>query len=645
MPSIFNDSGITTKTIGEFRQGMVDSAKVAFADKLDGRELRADDSSVLGRLFAIISKPLAQNEEILPLILQSMDMNSAEGQQLDNILWNLHRIKRKGESQSTGLAILYGDIGTYIAVGSEVANSLTGDTYKTDSNIELGTNFVTGVDVRVESLTGTTKISYSIEGLLSQSSAIVTELSSRDDTTRKVADRVVDSINSQSSYLIATRNNDNTVRILVKEQFRVANFSVSDTLTILRSYAPVYITSTTYKSRESTVGQVNTIRTSTMGWRGVHNPFYIRPSQGVESDEDYRYRGKLKQTNGFGKYSSILMAIKSVRGVVYENIQQNTSSNPTNSGIINNGVAITVMGGNEDDIAYAIFNSVSEGIMTSGDILKMVKDVNGFEHEIRFSRPILVPLQISMSLVTYPNFPINGNSNIRQAIVEWFNNLDVGEDIHYSRLYEPVNSIQGFAVKNLKFGYKGGTLSAEDIIIRHNEIATLNAEDIIIGGSRGSKNIVNTTPTPETPPEQIPCVSSGVVRFSSDLVPASGTARYRVNNGEWVDFSGSWDDSGESILIRLFEHINVTNGSPIFYTGMDLPEQDYAFYSPDGERLLISGEEVISEDNYYQFSVGEKVTNTVEFETTTGDNGDLVEFMFGGNKTLKSCVLAKWAGR
>ena len=39
--------------------------------------------------------------------------------------------------------------------------------------------------------------------------------------------------------------------------------------------------------------------------------------------------------------------------------------------------------------------------------------------------------------------------------------MNVGEDIHYSRLYEPINSIRGFAVRNLKFGYKGGTLGVD----------------------------------------------------------------------------------------------------------------------------------------------------------------------------------------
>ena len=169
--------------------------------------------------------------------------------------------------------------------------------------------------------------------------------------------------------------------------------------------------------------------------------------------------------------------------MTYENVQANTSSKETGGGIINNGLAITVQGGNEDEIAVAIFNSVSDGIATSGDIVKEVKDINGFGHEVRFSRPKSKPLQISMSLVTYADYPSNGNALIKQAIVDWFNKLNVGEDIHYSRLYEPINSIRGFAVRNLKFGYNGGTLGVDDIIIRHNELATINAEDISIGGN------------------------------------------------------------------------------------------------------------------------------------------------------------------
>ena len=492
MPNVFDERGVVIQGIDDFRNDMALAAKVAFADKLDGKELRVDDSSMLGRLFAIVSKGLVQNAEILPLILQSMDMNSAEGQQLDNLLWNVHRIKRKGASQATGLVMLYGDLGTLVSQGSGVSNALTGNVYNTDDSVTFSSNNANGVDINISAVGGTYSISYTVDGYLSQSPDIVIQAGSVDTTIKSVADRFVDAVNSQSSYLTASRNSDNSVKVSIVDQSRVGNFQVSGLASIVRSYMPVYVTSSTYASQDSKLAQVTQIRTPTLGWRGVTNPYYIFPSVGVETDEEYRYRGKLLQKYGLGKHGSVLMAIKSVRGVVYENIQQNTSSNTTNSGIINNGVAITVMGGNEEDIALAIFNSISEGIMTSGDIVKEVRDINGFEHLIRFSRPKIVALEISMSLITYPNFPINGNANIRQAIVEWFNNLNVGEDIHYSRLYEPINSIQGFAVKNLKFGYKGGTLSLEDIIVRHDEIATLNAEDIIIGGSRGSRNAVSS---------------------------------------------------------------------------------------------------------------------------------------------------------
>lgn len=483
MPNVFDERGIVIQGIDDFRRDMAETAKIAFADKLDGKELRVDDSSMLGRIFAMTSKGLVQNAEILPLILQAMDINSAEGQQLDNLLWNLHRIKRKGESQATGMVILYGDMGTFVSQGSQVSNSLTGDNYRTDSNVTFSNNNAVGIDITINGLDSFFSLSYTIEGFLSQSPDIVVQKGVNDTSIRSIADRLVDAINKQSSYLVATRNNDNSVKVMLADESRIANFSVGTGLSINRSFMPVYVTSSTYDAKESKVNQVTSIRTSTLGWRGVYNPYYIFPSTGIETDEEYRRRGKLLQQGGYGKYTSILMAIKSVRGVVYENIQQNTSASTTGSGIINNGVAITVMGGNEDEIALAIFNSISEGIMTSGDIVKSVKDINGASHEIRFSRPKITPLEINMSLITYPDFPNNGNARIKQAIVEWFNNLNVGEDIHYSRLYAPINSIQGFAVKNLRFGYKGGTLSMEDVIISGNEIATINAEDIHIGGN------------------------------------------------------------------------------------------------------------------------------------------------------------------
>ena len=432
----------------------------------------------------MIALPIVQNAEVIPLILQSLDINQAEGQQLDNLLWNIHRIKRNGMGQANGLLMLYGTIGTTVSQGSEVGNYITGDSYATDDDVTFSHVSANGVDIEISSIDGVFKLAYTIDGKLSQSPNIVVQKGVTDTTIQQIAERLVDAIDSQSSYLTATRNNDNSVKVIIKDRNNVGNFIVTGNMTVVRSYMPVYATSTTYSSKESLANQVTLIRSSTLGWLGVTNPYYIFPSTPIESDEDYRYRAKLNlHGNPLGKYNAILFALKSVKGVTYENVQANASSKETGGGIINNGLAITVQGGNEDEIAVAIFNSVSDGIATSGDIVKEVKDINGFGHEVRFSRPKAKPLQITMSLVTYADYPSNGNALIKQAIVDWFNKLNVGEDIHYSRLYEPINTIRGFAVRNLKFGYKGGTLGVDDIIIRHNELATINAEDISIGGN------------------------------------------------------------------------------------------------------------------------------------------------------------------
>ena len=484
MPNIFNETGFVRKGYNEVRTELAESAQIAFADKLGDTNLRVDDSSVLGRLFGMIALPIVQNAEVIPLILQSLDINQAEGQQLDNLLWNIHRIKRNGMGQANGLLMLYGTIGTTVSQGSEVGNYITGDSYATDDDVTFSHVSANGVDIEISSIDGVFQLAYTIDGKLSQSPNIVVQKGVTDTTIQQIAERLVDAINSQSSYLTATRNNDNSVKVLIKDRNNVGNFIVTGNMAVVRSYMPVYATSTTYSSKESLANQITLIRSSTLGWLGVTNPYYIFPSTPIESDEDYRYRAKLNlHGNPLGKYNAILFALKSVKGVTYENVQANTSSKETGGGIINNGLAITVQGGNEDEIAVAIFNSVSDGIATSGDIVKEVKDINGFGHEVRFSRPKAKPLQITMSLVTYADFPSNGNALIKQAIVDWFNNLNVGEDIHYSRLYEPINSIRGFAVRNLKFGYKGGTLGVDDIIIRHNELATINAEDISIGGN------------------------------------------------------------------------------------------------------------------------------------------------------------------
>lgn len=475
MSAIFDDKGIITSGVDSIREEIFEDAKIRLAPYLDGKELLTDESSVIGRIGTSIAVPCAKNEEILPQILAAFDIEQAEGLQLDNFA-SIHRIFRKPPSQAEGFVIVYADLGTTINELSRVSSSRTGDIFSTNETITINNLNNNGIELSISAISQTYSITYSIHGYLSSSPVITVTTTANDTTISAVADRIVDAVTSQSSYLSATKNNDNTVRIEVIDKNKIADFSVTGDIEITRAYKPVYVTSDTYVSSEAAINTITKIGTPVTGWRGVTNPFAIEASKGVETDEEFRYRIKIiKGGANSGSYNSINYAVSSVKGVSFCNIKQNFSGNSFN------GINVVVSGGSEDDIAIAIFRT-NPMTPTVGDIEKEVKDVNGGSHIIRFSRPKVVPLEISMSLVVYPDFPTAGQTRIKQAIVDWFNNLKVGEDVYYSRLYEPINTIRGFSVRNLQIGKLGGTLNKEDVILASDEIATISAENINIGG-------------------------------------------------------------------------------------------------------------------------------------------------------------------
>ena len=171
-----------------------------------------------------------------------------------------------------------------------------------------------------------------------------------------------------------------------------------------------------------------------------------------------------------------------VDGVKFVNIQQNITSSSSGERV-NQGVAIVVDGGDDQEIAQAIFNNIAVGTATNGLVESVASDILGVGHIVKFSRPVYVPIRVSMSLKALPNFPTNGKNIIKQSIVHWFNELQVGEDILYSRLFNPINRVDGFSVNNLKIGRVGGNFGVNDVTLKYNELATIKADDILIGGS------------------------------------------------------------------------------------------------------------------------------------------------------------------
>ena len=476
----FDDKGLLVDSQDEVFNSMVISAKSKLAPYLGGTELQTDESSALGRILRVVSVPAHSNGEIIQTILNQFDINTAEGTQLDYLGWNIHRIKRLGLAQATGTAVLGGDIGVLISKGSQVSNSISGDVFQTQDDVVLDANSAVGFTLSIDTMQPNYSISYSINSYLSAYPQIEITIFN-ESTVQEVAVRLANAINSQSNLMTATLNNDSTITIMLNNQILTGDFSVSNGMSITQAFKPVAIASVTYQSVEAKVGAISKIQSSVLGWRSVYNYLPVFASRPVESDEEYRYRLNLCRGKAVGSYDAIWMRLMSIRGVSFVNVRENLKLTESN-GIMNAGIAITIQGGIEDEIAQEIYDCIPVGIATSGTIEKTVLDFNGGQHSVKFSRPDQVQLQINMSITIYNDFPSNGKQLIKQAIVDWFNSLRVGDDIHYSRLYEPINSVRGFSVNSLKIAKVGDTPSTDNIKLNYNEIPIVTPDRIIIGG-------------------------------------------------------------------------------------------------------------------------------------------------------------------
>lgn len=479
--AIFNENGLVVDTLPEIRQKLISKAQEKFSDLLNGQTLSTDDSGVIGRILGIMSESISDQEDLVQAMNSSLDPNQASGLALDNLVF-LNGLYRLPAINSTAFLLLLGDIGTVVSNAS-VKSQTTGDVFDITDTITFTTTNVNGVEIEVD-FDGTSKeykLEYSIDGMFSEN-APVSVYSILSDTKEVLVQRISQTINAQSSFITSTVNDDLSISVYIINRTKNGDFTFTNG-NIVRSFVS---TEATARVSTGVVQETNTVTSinsgSQIGWRGVSNPYIVPVSLPVETDEELRKRWmRTKGFESYGNFESMYTGLISVRDVSFINIQQNITS-VTNSGRTNNGISVVVSGGDGQAIAEAIFKNLPIGTVTDGAEIYYVSDINGGQHEVRFSRPSFVPIKISMSLKALPNFPTSGKNQIKQAIVDYFNSLDVGEDIYYSRLFMPINSINGFTVKNMKVAKRdGGVLGTDDITIKYNELATISANDILIG--------------------------------------------------------------------------------------------------------------------------------------------------------------------
>jgi uncharacterized phage protein gp47/JayE len=474
------DSGFEIKRLDEIISDSKLRATTIFQDLVEpGDVVDTSDSSTIGRFVNTFSLSDSQLWEQAQLVYSSLDPNTAFGKALDNIV-QYGGIVRQSPSSSTVTGLFSGDNGTSIPSSSVVGSNLFADTFSTTSAILLAPVAASGIEVEVLTVQNATAytITYSISSV---SNNTVTFTSDSDATIAEIIAGLKAEIDSSHPLMVATISGE-TLVIEKSDIFQTSNFSISSNLSITKVSKLGSLVAEDVGPISAEANSLNVIKTPALGWDSVTNPLAASEGRFTETDEELRLRFRNtkfeRSTNILDSLYSALLSVTTVESVaVYDNDTDIVDAN----GLPPHSFTAVVLGGEAEDIANTIWRNKPVGITSNGNTTVTITDSQDFPRDINFERPDPVVIYISIVLDTNELFPADGFDQIKSAIIAFAKDeFSVGDDIIWSRLFTPINSIPGHSVTSLFIGTSPSPAGTANIPIAFNKIGSFSSTNINI---------------------------------------------------------------------------------------------------------------------------------------------------------------------
>lgn len=212
--------------------------------------------------------------------------------------------------------------------------------------------------------------------------------------------------------------------------------------------------------------------------------------EGTNQETDAELRARRERSVAIDAQSiadSISAAVGDVDGVIEHRLIENDTTETDTNGIPARSFQVIVVGGLDADIAQAIYSKKTIGIPSFGTTSVEVTDSQGYPKTIRFTRATEVEIFVEVDLTTNSNYPFDGDDQIKQAIVDYSNgdlvegrDFSLGDDVIYSRMYTPINSVPGHEVDALRIGITPSPTGTVNIPIAIDEISKFVITNITV---------------------------------------------------------------------------------------------------------------------------------------------------------------------
>lgn len=240
-------------------------------------------------------------------------------------------------------------------------------------------------------------------------------------------------------------------------------------------------------AKTALIGDITQIVTPTFGWDSVTNEQAADPGAEIETDAALRARQKVSTALPSRTIlEGTLAAILDLQGVTRARVYENDTNTTNALGHPAHSITPVVEGGVAEDIANAIFYKKNPGCYTNGAEAIDVTDENGTVITIRYTIPTDVDIDATITIKMLTGYSSGYADDIKAAIVEYLDGLNIGETVYNSSLWQAslsaANSISNpaFAVTGVVAAVHGGTQTTSDITIGYDEVSRGNVANLVV---------------------------------------------------------------------------------------------------------------------------------------------------------------------
>lgn len=238
----------------------------------------------------------------------------------------------------------------------------------------------------------------------------------------------------------------------------------------------------------SLAGTITIIDTPITGWDSVTNASDAIEGTDVETDVELRARRSASVArDAQAIIDAIFAEVSSVPGVTQVTVLENDTDVTDLDGNPPHSFQVIVTGGDDDEIAQAIWLKKPAGIQAFGSTLVDVPDSQGIEHSIGFSRPTPVDIYVDITVNIIGDYPATGDADIAQAIIDYADGVlvpgrgfNVGDDVIFTELYTPINSVPGHEIVSLFIDTTPSPVATANIPISVTEISNFTLANITV---------------------------------------------------------------------------------------------------------------------------------------------------------------------